>query len=181
MKVAILLADGFEEIEAITPKDIIERSNIQCDFVSIMDRKNVIGTHNIEIIADKIFDENEINEYDMVVLPGGLDGAVRLSNDNRVLKVINDFYKNNKKIAAICAAPALVVSKTEVAKNKKMTCYPKMEEFFKDSIYVEDNVCVDENLITSRGPATAMEFAFRIVEELGKNCDELKSGMLFRK
>ena len=136
MKVAILLADGFEEIEAVTPKDIIERANIQCDFVSIMDRKNVIGTHNIEIVSDRLLDEKEINEYDMIVLPGGLDGAVRLSNDQRVLKVIKEFNEENKKIAAICAAPALVISKTGIANNRKMTCYPRMEEFFNGAIYV---------------------------------------------
>lgn len=85
----------------------------------------------------------------------------------------------NKKVAAICAAPALVISKSGISKNKRITSYPGMDEFIKDGVYVEERVCVDGNLITSRGPCTAMEFAYKLVEELGIDSNGLKKGMLY--
>lgn len=179
MKVAILLADGFEEIEAITPKDVIERAGIKCDFISIMEEAVVTGAHNIKILADDFFDEINLMNYDMIVLPGGMGGAARLAEDNRVIDLIRKFDAMNKKVAAICAAPALVISKSGISKNKRITSYPGMDEFIKDGVYVEERVCVDGNLITSRGPCTAIEFAYKLVEELGIDSNGLKKGMLY--
>lgn len=179
-KVAILLADGFEEIEALTPKDVLNRANFECDLVSINEDKYVKSTHKVTIVADKVLNEQEdLSQYDMIVLPGGMPGAKYLSENEKVIKAIKEFNENNKFIAAICAAPALVLSKAGIVKNKKVTSYPGMDNFLTDAIYQEDAVVQDENIITSRGPATAMQFAFKLVEVLGESSEGISNGMLY--
>lgn len=180
-KVAILLADGFEEIEALTPKDVLARAGIECDLISIKEEKNVKGAHGVSILTDKILDCNDnLEEYSMVILPGGLPGSKNLAENKHVVSIIREYDKNNKFIAAICAAPALVLSKAEIVKNRKITSYPGMDNYLSESIYVEDPVVVDKNLITSRGPATALEFSYKIVELLGKDDKNLRNGMLYK-
>ncbi len=179
-KVAILLADGFEEIEALTPKDVLARANIECDFISIKNDKIVKSSHGINLISDKILEsENTLDDYSMIILPGGMPGAKYLADSERVVSIVRSFNQKNKFIAAICAAPALVLSKANIAHNRRVTSYPGMENYLTDSIYVEEPVVVDRNLITSRGPATALEFSYKIVEVLGKNPEDIKNGMLY--
>lgn len=181
-KVAVLLAEGFEEIEGITVVDILRRASIQCDCVSINDKKEVKGAHNIILNSDKNIDEEIVN-YDMIVLPGGVLGAENLSNNETVLNTIKTFIKDKTKyVAAICASPAVVLSKIDLIKGKNITSYPgkEYEEMLKNANYKNNEIVVqDENLITSRGPATTMEFAYKLVDVLGKDSTKLKKGMLF--
>ena len=179
-RVAIILADGFEEIEAFTTADILRRAGIECDLVSI-EKDFVKSTHNIVVKADKILNE-DIYEYDMIVLPGGLPGAENLAENNMVIEVIKKFNEDiNKYIAAICASPAIVLTKAGIIENRFITSYPgeEFERMLKDSNYVDELVVVDGNLITSRGPATTMLFAYKIVDVLGYNSEKLKDGMLW--
>ena len=179
-KVAVLLAEGFEEIEALTVVDVLRRAGITCDMVSI-EEEFVVGTHNIKIKADKLLGE-DIEKYDMIVCPGGLPGAENLSKNVKVLDVIQKFNKmEDKYIAAICAAPAMVLPMAGIEKNKYITSYPgeSFKRLLEKSNYVDDIVVVDGNLITSRGPATALPFAYKIVEILGGDGDSLKEGMLW--
>lgn len=181
-KVAVLLAEGFEEIEALTVVDVLRRAKITCDMVSIKNQ-TVCGAHNIEVKADKIIDEN-IEKYDMVVLPGGLPGADNLANDESVLEVLRNFSNDKTKyIAAICASPAIVLSKAGIEAGKFVTSYPdsEYEKMLEKANYVDELVVVDNNLITSRGPATTMLFAYKIVDILDGNSKELKEGMLWNK
>ena len=129
--VAIVLENGFEEIEAITPYDLLNRAGIKCDLVSTKSNE-VTGAHGINIGAKLI---SSFDNYDMIVLPGGMPGAKNLSENEIVLDAINDFADKDKFIAAICASPALVLTKTNVIEGKKVTCYPGMEENFKNSNY----------------------------------------------
>lgn len=181
MKVAVMLADGFEEIEALTVVDILRRSNIKCDMISI---KNEIveGTHDVVIKSDKNIKEINKQEYTMIVLPGGLPGADNLRDCEELINWIREFATDNSKyIAAICAAPQ-VLAKAGIVDNKRVTSYPADEfrNILSSSNYVDnENVVVDGNIITSRGPATASEFAFKLVELLGKDTENLKRGMLF--
>ena len=181
-KVAILMANGFEEIEALTPKDVLSRAKIDCDLISINQDIFVTGAHNVTVKANKIltFDDN-LEDYDMVVLPGGMPGAKYLSQDEHVLNILKQFDKKQKYIAAICASPALVLPKANIAKGKKLTSYPGMENHLSDSIYIENSVVQDGNLITSRGPATAFDFAYKIVDVLIGNSEDIKEGMLYTK
>ncbi len=181
-KVAVLLANGFEEIEALTVVDVLRRAKITCDMISISDEK-VIGTHNIEVKADKILDD-KIEEYDMVVLPGGLPGADNLAQNENVLKLLRKFNNDKTKyIGAICASPALVLPKAEIEENRYITSYPddEYEKMLEKANYVEELVVVDNNLITSRGPATTMLFAYKLVDILGGDSTFLKEGMLWNK
>lgn len=174
--VCILLANGFEEIEALTVVDVLRRANIKCDMVSI-DKEEVVGAHNIKVISDMLIDD--IENVDIVVLPGGMPGATNLRDDKRVINLIKDCLNNNKKVAAICAAP-IVLGKADVIQNKNVTSYPGFEDELKGANYKEDSVVVDGNIITSRGPATALEFAYTLLKELESHKEkEIREGMLY--
>ena len=179
-KVAVMLADGFEEIEALTVVDVLRRAKVECDMVSI-ENINVKGAHNIKITADKTISK-DLEDYDMIVCPGGLPGAEYLSQNEILIDTIRKFDKmENKFIAAICAAPALVLTSAGIEKDKVITSYPgeEFENMLEDANYTDELVVVNGNLITSRGPATALLFAYKILDVLGINSDTLKDGMLW--
>ncbi len=179
-KVAVLLADGFEDIEALVTIDILRRAGIQCDMVGV-ENELVKTAHNVTIKTDKIIND-DIEGYDMVVCPGGLPGAENLSKNEKVIETIRKFNNmENKYIAAICAAPAMVLSAAGIEKNKYITSYPgeEFEEMLENANYVDELVVVDGNLITSRGPATTFLFAYKLVDILGGNSEKLKEGMLW--
>lgn len=179
-KVAILIAEGFEETEALLTLDILRRAGIICELVSI-GNEFVKSSHDVVIKADKIISE-EIYNYDMVVCPGGLPGAENLANSKMVLDVIRKFNEDDTKyIAAICAAPAMVLHAAGIEENKYITSYPgeEFEKLLEKANYVEELVVVDKNLITSRGPATTFLFAYKLVDILGGNSESLKDGMLW--
>lgn len=178
--VAVFLAEGFEEIEALATVDVLKRAGIKCDTVSIKD-EFVIGAHNITVKADKIISD-DIENYDMVVCPGGLPGAEYLSKNEKVLNVIRKFNNmQDKFIAAICASPAMVLSAAGIEENKYITSYPgeSFENMLDKANYVEELVVVDGNLITSRGPATTLLFAYKLVDILGGDSNKLKDDMLW--
>ena len=179
-KVAVMLANGFEEIEALTVVDVLRRAKVDCDMVSIGEL-SVKGAHNIEVKADKKIDDN-LASYDMIVCPGGLPGAEYLSENELLINTIRKFDKmENKYIAAICAAPALVLTSAGIEKDKVITSYPgeDFENMLENANYTDELVVVNGNLITSRGPATALLFAYKILDVLGINSEPLKNGMLW--
>lgn len=182
-KVCVMLADGFEEIEALTVVDVLRRSNIECDMVSIKDEL-VKGAHGIFVKADKKISNINKNEYTMIVLPGGLPGATNLENCEELIKWIKEVVNNPKKyVAAICAAP-MILARADIVKGKMITSYPADEfrDVLRDAKYIDDKqqtVVVDGNIITSRGPATAFDFAYKLAETLGKKVEQLKKGMLY--
>ena len=178
-KIAVFLADGFEEIEALTVVDVVRRAEIDCDIVSL-EEEYVRSTHNVIIKADKLYSE-ELKEYDMIVFPGGLPGADNLAKDEKVIELVRYFNNEKKYIAAICASPAMVLSAAGIEENRYITAYPgeDFENMLDKANYVEELVVVDENLITSRGPATTILFAYKIVDVLGGNSEALKEGMLW--
>ncbi|RDY24674.1 DJ-1 family protein [Romboutsia maritimum] len=177
-KVLVILAEGFEEIEAISVVDILRRASVTCHMCSI-DKEYVEGTHKILIKSDCNINDIDSREYDGVVLPGGLPGADNLK-DERVKNIVKEFNKDNKLIAAICAAPE-TLEVFGVLKNKKCTSYPG---FVQDRISVDykenEIVVVDDNIITSRGPATAIEFGLEILKQLGyeEEYKEIKESMM---
>lgn len=177
-KVCVLLADGFEEVEALTVSDIVRRANLVCDLVSIKDDKTVKSSHGVIIEADKIFDDNM--DYDLVVLPGGMPGATNLRDDERVINLLKKQNKDGKLIGAICAAP-IVLGKAGLTEDRNITSYPGFEDQLPKCNYIEEAVVVDKNIITSRGPATGMAFAYELLNQLGyaEKCEEIKSGMLY--
>ncbi|NFJ31479.1 DJ-1/PfpI family protein [Clostridium botulinum] len=178
-KVLIFIADGFEEIEALTVVDLLRRANIRCDMCSIASNKEVKGAHNILVNVDKTLEEIKTNDYSSLVIPGGMPGAANLRDNNKVINLVKEFNRDEKLIAAICAGP-IVLSKANIIKGKEVTSYPGFEEDLKEGIYKEDLVVQDGNIITSRGPSAAMYFAFKILENFKKDsAKEIKEDMLF--
>ena len=161
--VYVMLADGFEEIEALTVVDVLRRGEVDVKTVSLGDNIAVTGAHSIIVSADVLFDEIDEN-IDMIVLPGGMPGTINLDNHaglkNLLLKLSDKTY-----LAAICAAP-MVFGKLGLLKNKKATCYPSFEKYLDGAVVSTDRVCVDGKIITSRGPGTALDFAMCIVSLL---------------
>jgi len=179
-KALIILAEGFEEIEAITPIDILRRAGVDIT-VAGLGGTSIKSARNVTVNTDVSLDDYD-STPDAIIFPGGLGGAENLSRSIKVKGLIESMNSKGKLIAAICASPALVLSPTGVLDGKRATCYPGMEENFPNSVKaVEENVVQDGNIITSRGPATALPFALKIVENLlGKEtADSIAEGTLF--
>jgi len=182
MKVAVVLADGFEEIEALSVVDILRRAEIDARMVSIADVADgadikVRGTHGISVIADdKIAN---ISDYDAIVLPGGLPGADNLMACDALISAIQNFARAGKIVAAICAAPQ-VLGRAGVI-NGAFTCYPGWQSRVASAGYTDAaRVVRSGNIITSQGPATAMEFALELVKEFAgeEKYSQIKAGLL---
>lgn len=177
MKVAVLLAEGFETIEALTTVDILRRAGVECHTFAIKNQE-VTTSHHITLKVDKVFNE-EIKDYDVVVLPGGMPGAVNLRDDERVINLLKEFNSKNKIIAAICAGP-ISLGKAGISEGKNVTCYPGFEEQLGNCNYQKELVVIDRNIITGRGPAAAIPFAFEILKQIApEKVDEIKKAMLF--
>ena len=163
-KVLVPIASGFEEIEAITIIDVLRRAKIEV-VTAGLDKRSVLGVHGVEIKTDVHIDDVNSDDFDMIVLPGGMPGSSNLAENSSVLKLLGQMNESEKYIGAICAAP-LALDRAGVLKNS-FTCYPSFEKNIKHTGYIssEDVVC-DENIITSRGPSTAMKFSLMIVEKL---------------
>ncbi len=181
-RVAVLLADGFEEIEALAPVDLLRRAGIE---VFTVGAEIVKGSRNISVVTDKrvndFLQECELQGLpDAVIVPGGLNGTKNLAACYKAQNFISKMWEENKLVCAICAAPVIVLSPLGILKNKNFTCYPTMENDFSEyagdkweekvfgSQHKEENVVVDKNLITSRGAGTSLDFAFTIISAL---CD----------
>ena len=179
-KALIILANGFEDIEAVTPIDILRRGGITV-IVAGLGGTEIKGSRGTVIKAE-IALEDYNGVPDALILPGGNTGAENLALSPRVKELILSVSSKGKIVAAICAAPALVLAPTGILDGKKATCYPGMEENFSPKVKASgDDVVQDGNIITSRGPATAFPFALKILENLaGKNVAEtIAEGTLY--
>ncbi len=170
-KVAVLLADGFEEIEALTAVDLLRRAQIYVDTVSITEEYIVHGAHGINIQTEDLFEEVNFAEFDMIVLPGGMPGTENLEEHEGVKRVIMDFYETGKYIGAICAAPS-ILGGLGLLKGKRAACYPAVEDKLQGAVIQKVPVQQDGTIITSRGVGTAIDFALKLVEVM---TDKIKS------
>ena len=180
--VYVHLATGFEEVEALTVIDLLRRAGIEVKSVSITGEKRVMGTHDIPVEADIVYEEADYESCEMIVLPGGLPGADYLGEHEGLVKHIRCFAEKDKYLAAICAAPQ-VFGAQGVVEGKKATIYPGMEGCLKGAMPQDEIVVVDGKVITSMGPATAMPFALKLIEVLkGKEAsDSVAKGLLWNR
>jgi len=180
MKILVPLAEGFEEIEAVTIVDVLRRADIEV-IVAGLDGGTVCGAHQIEIKPDISLIDCESQEFNMIILPGGMPGSDNLEKSEVLKKILLSAHKNGKWIGAICAAPK-VLGHYGMLVGKKATCYPGFESELKEAKFVEKRVVCDEKFITARGPGVAMEFALEIVKILKgeKVYKELKENMLVK-
>ena len=178
--ILIPISNGFEEIEAISIIHVCRRANIEVTIAAVEDL-TTIGAHNIKIQADCKIEDISSDDFDMIVLPGGLPNAFTLADNEKVQSLLKEFKLKNKKIGAICAAP-YALHKADVL-NENFTCYPSFENKIKiDGYHKNDAIVIDNNVITSQGPATAMIFALEIVNILCSEeiYTEVKNGLLVK-
>ena len=177
MKVLMPLAEGFEEIEALSTVDVLRRAGIEIVTAGIPGTI-VRGSRNITVMTDKKIEDVKIDEYDALVLPGGSPGYVNLGKSGTVMDAIRKFDSEKKLIAAICAAPT-ILAKAGILEERHATVYPGMERQLPRPR--DGRVVVDEHIITSQGPGTALEFALRIVETLlgREKSNEVKRQLVF--
>lgn len=177
----VMLADGFEEIEALTVVDVLRRANLDVQTVSVSHSFQVEGAHGVVVNADNIFTEISAAKSELVVLPGGMPGALNLRNEQALCAVLKERSSENLKIAAICAAP-FILGELGILQGKRATCYPGFEDKLTGATVTGAMVEWDGNVITGKGPAAATDFALSIVEMLvGKNVrDEVANGMLLK-
>ena len=162
-KTAIFLADGFEEIEALTVVDLLRRADIDITTVSIMGRKNVTGSHKITVEADSLLEDADFDSLDMLILPGGMPGTTNLGACKALTDKIKEFDEKDKMLCAICAAPT-VFGGLGILKGKKACCFPGREKDLLGADVQTTPVTKDGHFITSRGMGTAMDFGLAIIE-----------------
>lgn len=180
--VYVFLANGFEEVEALTPVDMLRRCEL--DVVTVGVGGNVIkGSHGIVVATDIEASEISLNDnLDMIVLPGGMPGTLNLEASADVQRAIGFCVENDKYIAAICAAPSILGHKG-LLNGKKATCYIGFETQLGEAVFCKDDVCTDGKFITSRGAGTSMEFSFELVNKLisEERSNILKNSVVYKK
>lgn len=176
----LFLAEGFEEIEALTPVDYLRRAGVDITTVGV-GAKNITGAHNITVAADISTDDLSAEAaFDAVILPGGMPGTLNLENDNTVMHFVNRAFDENKLLCAICAAPS-VLGHAGFLNGKKATCFPGFEDDLKGAVATGEPVEKDGNIITARGAGVAADFAFAIIaaikdqETADKICRQIQS------
>jgi 4-methyl-5(b-hydroxyethyl)-thiazole monophosphate biosynthesis len=161
-KAVVFLADGFEEVEAITPIDYLRRAGVELTTVSISGNKTVTGSHQVQVIADRRLAELD-GVYDALLVPGGGLGAENLAASAEVGKLLKEQAASGRIVAAICASPAVVLAPLGLIAGKRFTCYPGMEKEVSGSKWSEERVVIDGNIVTSRGAGTAAEWAIALI------------------
>ena len=159
--IAILLADGFEEIEALTPLDVLRRAGVDVRTVAI-GSKIAVGSHGIPVVCDLLCDEVNLSEVTMAVFPGGMPGSLNLDASPFTDKIIDATLKNGGKLAAICAAP-LVLGRRGLLKGKNAICYPGFESELVGAKISNESVVTDGSITTAKGMGVALEFAKELV------------------
>jgi 4-methyl-5(b-hydroxyethyl)-thiazole monophosphate biosynthesis len=180
-QVAVILADGLEEVEAVTPIDFLRRAGIDVITVALSG-DSAKGSHGIEIKADRSMADFPVSA-DAVVIPGGLPGSSNIAEDSAAVEHIRSFFQQGRLVAAICAAPALVLGGAGLLEGRRYTCYPGFEAKAGDGgLYSNSGVVVDENLITANGVGSAACFAAEIIAVLeGRaKADEIMKATLQR-
>ncbi|KAE8124725.1 hypothetical protein FH972_019584 [Carpinus fangiana] len=180
-KILVPIANGTEEMEAVMIIDILRRAKANVVVASVEDKLEILASRQVKLVADVLLDEAANLPFDLIVLPGGLGGAQAFTNSEKLVNLLKKQQESNRPYGAICASPALVLEPHGLLKGKKATAFPALCNKLSDPSEVENRVVVDGNLITSRGPGTAMEFALAIVEKLfgRKQALELAKTMLF--
>ncbi len=178
MKIIIPLAEGFEEIEAVTSIDLLRRGEIEVTTVALAGNE-VKGAHGIVIKADQKISAVQAADYDGIVLPGGMPGSVNLRDNQIVINLVSQLFEQNKLVAAICAAP-IVLEKAGILRGKQATSYPNFDQEMPSCDYREERVVLDQNIITGRGPGVALEFSLAIVQYLSgeEKAGQLKKALL---
>lgn len=180
-KIYVFLADGCEEIEALTPVDILRRAGEEVVTVSVMGKKEVTGSHHITIQADQRIEDGGFEDADLLILPGGMPGTLRLGENKKLEELLLAVAGDGKRLAAICAAPS-VLGKYGILKGKKAVCFPGFEEQLEGAEVLSLPAVTDGNVTTGRGMGAAVEFSLELLTQLqGKEAaDRMAQTILWR-
>lgn len=180
-KAVVFLADGFEDMEALAPIDILRRGEIDVTIAGVTGMQ-VVSSHNVKVTAEKDVKDIKADDYDAVICPGGMPGAANLRDSNDVIDIVKTAYQQGKIVAAICAAP-MVLEKAGILSGKDFTMYPGMQNYAESGNYKNDKLVVkDGNIITGAGPAAAFKFGLEILESLQgrEKAQQIANGMLIK-
>lgn len=180
-KVLIFFAEGFEEIEGLTVVDLLRRAGIDITTVSITDKNEVTGSHNISVRTDTIINSADFAGSDMIVLPGGMPGTRNLEACDKLMEQVDEYIAGGKRVSAICAAPTILGHRGHLS-GRKACCYPGLEGELKGADTSTDPVSVAGNIITSRGLGTAIPFALAIIEALSDKAtaDKIATSVVYK-
>lgn len=169
----VFLADGFEEVEALTPVDVLRRGGVSVKTVSITSSLQVTGAHGVSVVADVIWNNSLFQDPKWLILPGGMPGAANLYEFAPLQGLLRQQYESKDgRIAAICASPAVILGQMGLLKGRKATCYPGMEDLMEGAKPVDKRVTVDNKFVLGNGPSSALPWALAILKE---ECGEVKS------
>ena len=179
-KVYVFLAEGFEEFEGLTVVDLLRRAKIETEMVSIMEGKQIKGSHGIKVTAACMFEDVDFSDADLLVLPGGMPGTLNLGNHEGLCELLKKHYGENKMIAAICAAPS-VFGQLGFLNGRIATCYPGFERKLEGAIVCATKVSADENVVTAKGMGAAIDFSLKLIELLvsKETADEISQGIIY--
>ena len=179
-KALIFLAEGYEEVEMLTVVDMVRRAGLTIDMVSITDSLEVTSSHNVTIKADKLFKDADFDSAKMIILPGGIPGTPNLRACDTLCQQLQQFAKEEKWVAAVCAAPT-VLGELGILKDHQATCYPSFADQLICGQYVKKPVVRDGKVITSRGMGTCIEFAAEIITALkdAETAEHVKTAIIY--
>ena len=181
-KVYEFLADGFEEVEALAPVDILRRGGVEVKMVSITGNNLVESSHGVAVKADLLFENiTDFSDADLLMLPGGMPGSKNLNEHEGVRKALKEQFEKGKRVAAICAAP-LVLASVGLLKGKKATIYPGMESYLgEDAEYTGALVQEDGNVTTGAGPAASFPYGYKLLSYFlpTEKVEEIQKGMIY--
>ncbi len=179
-KTYLFLAEGFEDIEALAVVDVLRRGGVEVRTVSVMEGLEVRSAHGVTVWADVMLGEVKGEEAECLVFPGGMPGAANLAACAPLMEWMQRHYEAGGMVAAICAAPALVLGRLKAGRRLRMTCYPGFEEHLPEAEVTAEGVVVDGNVITGKGPGFAIPFGLEVLERLrsAEMAREVAAGML---
>lgn len=179
-KAYIFVANGSEEIETLIPVDVLRRGGVEVKTVSITGSLEAELSHGVTIKTDLTFEDANLNDADLLMLPGGLPGSTNLNAHNGVREALMKQYNAGKLVAAICAAP-MVFGSLGIVRGRRATCYPGFEKFLDGAEYTHELCTVDGNVVTGEGPAAALPFAYKLLEMLSteQTAHEVADGMMY--
>ena len=181
-KVYVFLAEGFEDVEALIPVDVLRRGGVDVTTVSIEEENlMVMSAHGVQMMADATFEECDFGDADLLLLPGGMPGATNLYGHKGLCAAVKAHAAAGRRIAAICAAPAVVLGQLGLLQGRRATCYPGFERLLAGATYTADLFTTDGNITTGEGPAAAFPFAYELLALLTnrQTSDQIAEGMRF--
>lgn len=180
-KAYVFLADGFETVEALAVVDILRRAGVETVTVCVSQKNEIISAQKIVVRADKMLDEEEYTDADIVFLPGGMPGTRNLEANDKVLDIVKKQYESGKIVTAICAAPS-ILGHLNILQGKRATCYPGFEKDLYGAELMTERVVEDGNVITSRGMGTAVDLGLTLVKRVcgSEASEKIASGIQYR-